>query len=153
MRSQAKRQTDRVPISPGERTFTLAQANRALVLVRRIVEDIVADYARVLEYQEILELEQRYGAAGTLARVQADMAACADRIQSCLVELNDIGVVLRDCSTGLVDFPAHVAGRSVHFAWQIGDERIEHWREAGDDSGSWRPITALAEVLSVGRTS
>ena len=63
MRSRAKKQTGRIPISAGEKIFTLAQANRALVLVRRIVEDIVSDYARVLEYQEVLELEQRYGRA------------------------------------------------------------------------------------------
>jgi hypothetical protein len=80
--------------------------------------------------------------------VQSEMSACADRIQGCLVELNDLGVAVRDCGTGLVDFPGRVAGHDVCFAWQLGEDRVEHWRDPHDDSGAWRPISELAVVWS-----
>ena len=157
MRPRPITQTTHPPAGASGKTFALAEAGRALVLVRRIVADIVADYARVLECQEILELQQRHGSPAVLAPVQSDMAACVDRIQDCLVELDEIGVAFRDYTRGEVDFPARPAGRSISYSWRLDEPCVEYWRDAediwpagpNDPASPRRPIAELAEALSV----
>ena len=81
---------------PAQRLFTLHGANRALVLVRKIVADLVAEYARVLEFQEILELEQRYDSAQSLEGLREDISTAVARIRGYVKELEDVGVELQD---------------------------------------------------------
>ena len=157
MQPRPRTQPTPTPAGAGDKTFTFAEANRALVLVRRIVADIVADYAHVLECQEILELQQRHGSAAVLAPVQSDMGACVDRIQNCLVELDEIGVSFRDYTRGEVDFPARPAGRSICYSWRLDEPRVEYWRDAEDawlagpnaPASPRRPLAELAETLAV----
>ena len=43
------------------RLFTTQEANRSLVLVRRIVEDVIANHSALLELQETYEVAQAHG--------------------------------------------------------------------------------------------
>jgi hypothetical protein len=107
--------------------FSLSSANRALVLVRRIVTDLVGDYARVLELQEVLELEERYGPGRLAAGVRADLSAAVDRVRGCMKELEAVGAELLDFERGVVGFPARWGGREVRFCWTLGEDRIAYW--------------------------
>jgi len=132
----------------GGRRFSLRRANRALVLVRRIVTDVVGDYSRVLELQEILELEQQYGSRELLRTLQADVARAVGRTRRCLEELAAVGVELRDFGRGLVDFPARVAGREIFFCWQLDEERIMFWHDRHEGVSGRRPISELADLAA-----
>ena len=126
-----------------QRCFDLDQAGRALVLVRRIVADIVADYPRMIEMQEILELEQRYGSVEYIQQVQEEMAAVAERLRGYIEELDAIGVEVRDFARGLVDFPARIGGRDVCFCWQFGEKDIRYWHEPEGGKAGRRHISEL----------
>jgi len=134
---------------PTRRLFSLPQANRSLVLVSRIVADLVADYSRLLEAQDILELEQRYGCLDYLDEVRRQMAATVRRLQHHLEELEGVGVVLRDFASGLVDFPARVAGRDVYFCWQFGEEGIQYWHGRYEGLTGRKPVSELARPAAV----
>ena len=123
--------------------FSLRRANRSLVLVRKVTADIVAEYPRLLELQEMLELAQCRGSVEYLGRLQADLAGAVARLQDLIGELESVGVELCDFGRGMVDFPAFVAGREVRFCWQFGEERIGHWHRAHEDTASRRPISEL----------
>jgi len=126
-----------------QRLFTLARANRALVLVRRIVADVAAEYARLQDLQEILEHTQQRGSAELHGRVHSDMTACQGRLQRCLEELEQVGAELRDFSQPVVDFPAWVSGRRVDLCWQADEDRVSHWHEVGACAAGRRPIREL----------
>jgi hypothetical protein len=123
--------------------FTPQRAQRALALVRRIVDDIVGEYPRLLECQELLELAQRRGSAEYLNRVQADMLASANKLQGYSDELAALGVQLCDFSRGRVEFPGLWNGREIRLCWQHGEEQIACWYDPRQ-AHARRPLSELA---------
>ena len=129
---------------PAQRLFTLYGATRALELVRKIVADLGGEYARVLEYQEILELEQSYeGAADLPAHVREGFRSAVHRVRGYVKELEAVGVELRDFERGLVDFPARMNGRDLRFCWQPEEDSVQFWHEPGQSTCGRRPIREL----------
>ncbi|HUU23802.1 MAG TPA: DUF2203 domain-containing protein [Phycisphaerae bacterium] len=129
---------------PLDRTFSLRQANRSLVLVRRIVSDIVSRYGRLLELQEMLELRQRTGAWDELDRLKAASGEVAHKLQGYLGELDEVGVKFRDFARGLVDFPARVGGKEIFYCWQLDEPDVQYWHYPNDGVAGRRPICDLA---------
>lgn len=115
------------------RLFTIEQANRMLPLVRRIVEDIVQDYARWREQVGVLEVV----AAGRRGdsppdeaeKVERDTQRLAGDIERYVGELRELGVDFKGFDEGLVDFPAEMDGRRVYLCWKLGEESVEHWHD------------------------
>ena len=115
------------------RLFTIEQANRMLPLVRRIVEDIVQDYARWREQVGVLEVV----AAGRRGdsppdeaeKVEQDTQRLAADIERYVGELRELGVDFKGFGEGLVDFPAEIDGRRVYLCWKLGEDSVEHWPE------------------------
>lgn len=115
------------------RLFTLEQANRMLPLVRRIVEDIVQDYARWREQVGVLEVV----AAGRRGdsppdeaeKVEQDAQRLAADIERYVTELRELGVDFKGFDQGLVDFPAELDGRLVYLYWKLGEDSVEYWHE------------------------
>jgi hypothetical protein len=119
--------------------FTPDQADRALVLVKRIAADIVRRYARLGDLQEALEI-----AAGPAGEdVRSELLDTIERLQTHLEELDDIGVELVDWSRGIVNFPAKVDGRCVLLCWEPGQDRITYWHEVEDGLAGRQPIETL----------
>jgi hypothetical protein len=129
--------------------FTLAEANRTLPLVRRIVGDIVA------RYPEWRELVHRYELAAAGARpewgeseeqlaLRRRIDAVAGEINGYLLELEQIGCVLKGFEPGLVDFYGKLEGRDVFWCWRYGEERIEHWHELAAGYAGRQPIAVTA---------
>ena len=126
-----------------KRVFTPGEANRAIVLVKRIVADIVTEYARLLDIQEALEAAEASGALDRYEETRLALIRSAGRLRRCLAELDDVGVELKDWSLGVVDFPSVAAGREVCLSWQHGQERIETWHEVDSSFAHGRPIETL----------
>lgn len=114
----------------GRQCFSLAQANRALVLVGRIVRDVVGGYQNVLDYQEILELTQARPGRERIERLQRELLKQIERLQGFSDELLDVGVELKDWAEGYVDFPAEMDGRRVMLCWRHGEPAVSHWHSA-----------------------
>ncbi len=126
-------------IEADRRYFTLAQANRALVLVRRIATDIVNQYAQLSDLQEAMEIASNEESE----TVRGKLLETIERLQSCLEELDDLGVELADWSRGIVNFPSIVDGRCVLLSWEPGQERIRTWHEAEEGLAGRQPIETL----------
>jgi hypothetical protein len=117
----------------GQKCFSVPEANRALVLVRRIVTDIVSDYRRLCTlHEEYQELEAR----GNLLKAEEtrqQYVQVTDRLSELRDELEELGCELKDYEAGLVDFPAMREDREVFLCWRLGEETVSHWHEL--DSG------------------
>ena len=135
------------------RFFSVEQANRALVLVKRIVCDVVAGYARLLELEEIMENlpasadAQPYPApssADDLAdSAKQEFIGVAENIRHCLEELELVGAELKDWSVGIVDFPHMAGGEEVRLCWQYGEPQIDYWHEVDAGIAARQPIETL----------
>lgn len=113
-----------------ERVFTAQSANRALVLVRKVVQDIVDRYAELMALRA--EREELSNARGSLERLE-ELNAAIERAVAQLnrlhEELTEIGCDLKDWATGLIDFPATYQGRKVWLCWKLGEPAVTHWHE------------------------
>jgi hypothetical protein len=134
---------------PEPRIFTLEEAERALPLVRRIVEDIVVTYPAWRE--EIARYEMLAGAAradegetGELIAVRDAASERARAINDFLLELERIGCLFKGFDAGLVDFYSLREDRLVLLCWRRGEERITHWHELDAGLAGRQPIDELS---------
>ena len=125
------------------RHFTVEQADRALVLVRRVVADIILEYQEMLDLNEVVEAAVGSGSEGEIDRCRKRLVQTVDRLQTCVEELCDVGVELRDWSLGVVDFPAIAGGREVYLCWQFGEPRVMFWHELSAGDGGRQSVETL----------
>lgn len=128
------------------KTFTIEQANRTLPLVRRIVQDIVDEYAR---WQELVKTLDALAAgperdAAGVDRLQRDIQAAAATIDRFVRELTELGVEMKGFDVGLVDFPGQMAGRPVYLCWRLGEPAVAHWHERDAGFAGRRPLAPNA---------
>jgi hypothetical protein len=126
-----------------KQSFTLGQANRALVLVRRIVGDVMSQYGRLVDLQETLETAEAAGDTGRYETARRGLARSAGRLRTFLGELEDVGVELEDWELGVVHFPSIAGGRQVCLCWQYGEEEITCWHEVDAGPAGRQPLETL----------
>jgi hypothetical protein len=76
-------------------------------------------------------------------RLRMKMQGLVDQMQAGALEMDGWGIQLREIETGLVDFPALVAGRPVWLCWRLGEERVEWWHETSEGFDGRRRIEDL----------
>jgi hypothetical protein len=126
--------------------FTLAQANRTLPLVQRIVADITARYPRWrdLVYRYELIAAQSHpdrGESREQVELRLQIEQVAHEINDFLVELDQVGCVFKGFEQGLVDFYGQLDGREVFWCWKLGEPAIEHWHELDTGFAGRQPVT------------
>jgi hypothetical protein len=62
------------------------------------------------------------------------------RVAELLDRLREWEVVLRDISTGLVDFPAVVNGQDAFLCWKLGEPEVSFWHSPDDGFQGRRPL-------------
>jgi hypothetical protein len=90
--------------------FTPKQVNEVLPDVRKIVETVIA-------------IKKKADSSAADDAVTAAMR----RLQNEIEKLEELGCVLKDMNTGLVDFPAVRLGIRVWLCWKLGEERAMFW--------------------------
>jgi hypothetical protein len=115
-------------------------ANRALPLVRRIVDDLVKHY---IDWQDAVSRFEYATTKSTATapdpeaeRLQADAERMALEIDSCVNELAELGVQVRAFDIGLVIFPGERDGAPARFVWRRGDAAVSEWRDYDAASAS-----------------
>lgn len=127
---------------PPRRFFTVAEANRALVLVKKIVDDITEEYSRLTELHEMSEVStDSESSLGNEVRQQ--LVNSVTRIQGYVQELDEIGVDLKDWTLGVVHFPCMADGREVALCWESGETKVLHWHESDSEFTDRKPIDTL----------
>lgn len=129
-------------------SFTLADANRTLPLVSRIVQDLVTRYPawrELVEEYELLTSSQRADSPDPrLAQLERRVTALAREIDGYIHEVTELGAEIRSpLDSGLVDFPGTHDGRSIFYCWKLGEEVIDHWHERDGGFAGRRSINAL----------
>lgn len=108
--------------------YTIEQANRTLPLIRRIVQDLVDEYAAwqaavsKFEYASIRSSAQAPDPEADA--LQRDAQRRAAEIDNYLRELDELGVTCRSYEAGEIDFPGEVGGESVIFGWSPRDSSV-----------------------------
>ncbi len=127
------------------RTFTPDLANRSLPLVRRIVEDIVAQFTRwqtrVREFELVSASNTMSDPNPRAEELEREVAVLAAELEHFHQELAALGVEFKDYSMGLVDFPAEHDGRPICLCWRLGEPAVAFWHEIDAGYAGRQPLT------------
>jgi hypothetical protein len=88
--------------------------------------------------------EARLDADPELARLRLRMRGLVDQMQADAAWLDEREIVLRDISTGLLDFPALASGRPIWLCWRLGEPSVGAWHPHDEGFSGRRPIAELA---------
>jgi hypothetical protein len=123
--------------------FTLQEANEALVSIRPWMDEIQNIRGEILTHQpeiwSVMEKSAGNGGNPTLSR----MVKTFDRLDALIHSIQDMGAIIKDINTGLLDFPALKDGREVYLCWQYGEGDIAFWHEIEDGFAGRQSIDDL----------
>ena len=110
--------------------FTLDEANSLipwLVETFRKLELLRQEYTAI--QKRFADLERASGNLADGDKLKVSAEHLARQIEEGVEEILDKGILIRDVSRGLVDFPSHRNGREVYLCWIGGEQRIGYWHE------------------------
>jgi hypothetical protein len=129
------------------RTFTLEEANDALVELRPIVERLVRHRQNLMAAQlQQAELVMRIAGNGG-DMVPSDLHEAADTIQreasaisECAERINAVGAEVKSLEDGLLDFPARRGDEIVLLCWKLGEDEIQYWHRTDEGFAGRKPL-------------
>jgi hypothetical protein len=127
------------------KTFTAAQANNTLPLVRRIVKDIIALHAEWRDQVESFTVHAAHASPEhpdpQAQALEREVQRLAGEIDGCLRELTGLGVEYKQpLDAGLVDFPGEIDGREVYLCWKYDEPAVAHWHSRDEGFAGRRPL-------------
>lgn len=78
-----------------------------------------------------------------LVRLRLRTRGLVDQMQADAAWLDERDIVLRDISTGLLDFPAEAEGRPIWLCWRLGEDAVTAWHPHDQGFAGRRPIDEL----------
>jgi hypothetical protein len=131
------------------RYYSIDEANTALPDVDRILTALRDQRAELVALRDrALMLTPDDGAptemdAEEMRLIRLKMQGLIDQMQAGVARLVDLEITLRDIPTGLIDFPALVAGRPIWLCGRLGEPEVGHWHRHDEGFGSRRPLAEL----------
>jgi hypothetical protein len=120
--------------------FTLDEANALvpwLAATFRKLEIVRQEYIDVQE--RVVDMAKESG-DDEIAKLSATSQDLARQIEETVEEILDKGIIVRDVSTGLVDFPSQREDREVYLCWIGGEDRIDFWHETNRGFSHREPL-------------
>jgi len=129
------------------RHFSRDDANALLVRIRPLVERLVEHRQALVGAQRSrVELTMRVAGNGsgfdsselveldeTIARELAGVARCVNAI-------HELGAVVKDPESGLVDFPTQIEGAEAFLCWQLGEDEVAYWHGLEEGFAGRKPL-------------
>lgn len=129
------------------RYFSIDEANTVVTDVRPVLEELRDDRDRVAELQAGLQRDRENNGsaehAEQLAEREQEQRTIVQRMQQSVAQLDERGIMLRDISSGLIDFAALANGRPIWLCWRLGEGEIEWWHEANVGFDGRQPLSEL----------
>ncbi len=134
---------------PAPSVLTLEAAN---ALVPRLRELMDAQTARRKDIEERIDgltrlLGKTPGAiqpdpddSSEVRDLKADIICRLEGYQAAWTALDDMGGVLKDPRTGLIDFYGQVDGKLVWLCWRYGEDAIAHYHQLNEGFSGRKPI-------------
>lgn len=122
------------------RYFTLQEANAALDAIRPLIEETQKIRGQILSHQPEAwpAIERSAGDGGNPAL--SKMVESFDKLDELIHRIQDMGALVKDINTGLLDFPALRDGREVYLCWKYGEDQIVFWHEVEAGFAGRQPI-------------
>ena len=120
--------------------FTLQEANKALNIIRPLMDEVQVIRQKILENQPEAwpAIEKSAGNGGN--RALSNLVQDFEKLDALVHQIQDTGAQIKDINTGLLDFSALKNGREVYLCWQYGEDDIQYWHEVEAGFAGRQPI-------------
>jgi hypothetical protein len=139
------------------RFYAIDEANGILPDVERILtalrdqrEELIELRDRVVAAAPPDDGEPTPAAAERIRLLRLGMQGLIDQMQAGVARLVEMDITLRDIPSGLIDYPALLAGRPIWLCWRLGEDKVEHWHPHDEGFDSRRPLSELPSGLGRG---
>jgi len=117
------------------KTFTIDEAQSLLPVLESLLKRAIEGKQSAEEVQSGLsDLARRIYLSGGMrvdvsqvVKQRAEVEAHLQRVRESIVEIDSIGVQVKDLEAGLLDFPCRVDDQVVLLCWRMGEPAVEHW--------------------------
>jgi hypothetical protein len=128
----------------------LSEAQTLLPVLEALLRKAQAAGIRTDELDsEMQQLTQRIFLSGGMhvnvvqaARRRAEREKTLQEARDTLLEIDEIGVQVKDLENGLLDFPCVVDGQTVLLCWKLGEKEIGFWHTTEDGFAGRKPLDA-----------
>ncbi len=132
------------------RFYDIDDANAAILELDAIVTVLAEQRAELVRLRDhALARSPDAGGGGEplsdeeLRLLRLRMQGLVDQMAAGVARIDQLGLSLRDIESGLVDFPALVAGRQVWLCWRRGEPSVEWWHALDSGFAGRRPLAEL----------
>jgi hypothetical protein len=123
------------------RRFTLEEAEGLLPEIAKAMREATSVKSEFDEAQsELRSVSQRVIMLGgvlvdreAVYKIKLRRDTSAERIEAAIRGVQELGCIIKDLDTGLVDFPTLFRGEEVYLCWKLGEPGIGFWH--GTDEG------------------
>ncbi len=110
--------------------FSIEEANKLIPQVDSLLGDMQTAVSDILRLrQEIAEEKELSIASRNKAQ---EIAFLVREVQQNKLELDKLGVFIKDVDSGLVDFPSQVGAEVVYLTWEKGQNAITHYHRLNE---------------------
>lgn len=113
------------------KVFTIEEANELIPVVRPKLIKIKTHYARIAKFREPAKAAAsgaQHGGGGMESGTL--YVKTLYEVGKLTMEVNTLGIQLKDYTRGLIDFPCELDDHIVLLCWQLGEgDEIEWWHE------------------------
>jgi hypothetical protein len=122
--------------------FTPTEASDLIPAVRPLLEKIKAAHAEIARFREAANAAAdaaQFGGGGM--KNGSRYVKLLYELGKLTLEIDNLGVQLKDYARGLIDFPSWREGRVVLLCWQLGEgDEIEWWHEVEAGFSGRQPL-------------
>lgn len=152
--------TNLVAERPAKRYFTLAEANAQLPELNGLFSLVLQLRGQLKSLYQFLDDmgfpptgeddEDEDDASPDVVRSRALFYGMAQTLREQVETILDMGCVIKDIESGLVDWLAQHQGREIWLCWRYGEPAVGYWHELRGGFSGRRPVTELEAVMPRG---
>ena len=130
--------------------FTIQEANALLQEIEPLIRQLQGlQESLIKNHQELNDTVAKISAGngypikelrGKLAELTKHQLHLIEAFQSVLQQIEDLGVILKDLSIGLIDFYSEQDGETVFLCWKLGEPRIAFWHGLEEGYTGRKPL-------------
>ena len=121
--------------------FTLHEANALIPWLDEKFRNLNMLHQEYVVTKELIEKVQiSSDQALDAINLKATAEQLARQIDEEVEEILDQGIIVRDMSRGLVDFPSVRDAEDIYLCWIGGEKRIDYWHEIDQGFSHRKPI-------------
>lgn len=88
-----------------------------------------------------------------LLRKKGERQRFVERLEEAVNEIQDMGCLVKDLETGLIDFPSLRNGQEIYLCWKLGERRIEYWHSLDEGFAGRKRLDGKADDEIPGNSS